>query len=105
MTKDIIKSYLELFSIIDMEDFGFPPLHEIILGIKHCWLKNAVMKWPAAIDRVDNEKRTLLMWASVRCNKAAIDILLPHETDPFSWQKNRTTVLHHAAIGGRLECV
>lgn len=105
MKKDILKSYRELFPMLDMDDFGFSPIHEIILGIKHGGLKKAVMKWPAAIDQVDNEQRTPLMWASTRCNAAAVDILLRHGANPLAQQKNGATALSHAASGGSIECI
>jgi ankyrin repeat protein len=76
------------------DDLCFTPLHHVVIGLKQADLRQQLNITTMYIDTPDSFGRSLLHWAVIMGNCAAIEALIDHKASPTCVDRERMTPLH-----------
>jgi hypothetical protein len=77
------------------DDLHFTPLHHIVIGLEQADLRQQLRISKTDINTPDSFGRSLLHWAVIMGNSAAVEALLEHGVSPTSVDKEQMTPLHN----------
>ena len=101
----LVAAFRSMFPNPDFENFGFTPIHKVVLEISSIDLNQTIRLCPReTIDQPDGTGTTPLMWAASRGNDQTLRSLLLNGAS-INKASHRGSALHTAALSSSYECV